>query len=74
MNWSWLCKIIGHTKLHRTVDDGGIPYPGYCERCLSFVKDEIYEEQNRAFKEALKARMTNEEARQFTEYCERYGF
>lgn len=70
----WLCKIIGHTKLHRTVDSCGVPYPGYCERCLCFVRDEIYEEQNRAFLAALKAQMTDEEAKQFTEECERYGF
>ena len=70
----WLCKIIGHTKLRRTVDELGIPYPGYCERCRRFVKDEIYEEQNKVFLAELKERMTNEEAKRFTEECERYGF
>lgn len=66
----WLCKIVGHTKLHRTVDELGIPYPGYCERCRTFVRDVIYEEQNRVFLAALKERMTKEEL----DWCERYGF
>ena len=70
----WLCKILGHTKLHRTVDELGIPYPGYCERCRCFVRDEVYEEANRRFMEELKSRMSTEEGKQFTEECERYGF
>jgi hypothetical protein len=44
-----LCWLIGHTKLKRTVDDIGIPYPGYCERCCRFIKDEIYEQQNKVW-------------------------
>ena len=70
----WLCKVIGHTKLKRTVDAIGFPYPGYCERCLHFVKDAIYEEQNRKYYEELKAQMNTEEGKRFTEECDRYGF
>jgi hypothetical protein len=74
MIFRWLCRIFGHTKLKRTVDSGGIPYPGYCLRCRTFVKDEIYEKQNRDFFERLKTQMSTEEGKRFIEECERYGF